>query len=192
MAVLRTRPARDGARLADRARLALVLWLCAVVPALAAPSDLEYAVKATYLYKFTPFVDWPATAFAAPGSPFVICVIGDDPFGQVLTQTVSGQQSHGHPIVIERAAAFTPNMTCQELFAGHASATGADATFRAAAGQSVLTISDGPPGADSAIIHFVVKDGHVRFDIDPAAAQRNGITISSKLLDLAQSYRKAR
>ena len=181
-----------SARLARCARLALALWLCAGFPTQAAAPNLEYAVKAAYLYKFIPFVDWPATAFSAPSSPFVICVIGDDPFGAVLTQTVSGQQAHGHPIVIDRAAAFTPGMNCHELFEGHGPTAGADAAFRAAEGQPVLTVSDNLPGADSAILHFVVKDGHVRFDIDPAAAQHNGITISSKLLDLAQSYRKAR
>src|ERR1700756_4784994 len=45
---------------------------------------LEYAVKAAYLYKFTPFVEWPASAFAGPGSPFNVCVLGDDPFGPAL------------------------------------------------------------------------------------------------------------
>jgi hypothetical protein len=188
MAVLSASSARR--RHTASAGLALALWLCAVVPAMAAQANLEYAVKATYLFKFIPFVEWPATASATPATPFVICVIGEDPFGPVLAQTVSGQQAHGHPIVIEHAAAYTTGMNCQELFVGRGPT--ADAAFRAADSQAVLTVSDNAPGADGAIIHFVVKDGHVRFDIDPAAAQRNGITISSKLLDLAQSYRKAR
>jgi len=53
-----------------------------------AQDSLETAVKATYLYKFAPFVTWPQR----PG-PFVICVVGRDPFGPVLDQAVAGQRA---------------------------------------------------------------------------------------------------
>ena len=35
------------------------------------------------------------------------------------------------------------------------------------------------------MISFVMLDNHVRFDIDDAAARKDGIRISSKLLELA-------
>ena len=34
-------------------------------PLAAQSPNVEYAVKATYLYKFAPFVEWPAGTFAA-------------------------------------------------------------------------------------------------------------------------------
>jgi hypothetical protein len=44
----------------------------------------EYQVKAAMLYKFALFVEWPAKAFATETSPFVACVVGQDPFGKWL------------------------------------------------------------------------------------------------------------
>ena len=43
-------------------------------------AESEYDVKAAYLYKFTKFVEWPEAAFASAEAPFVIGVIGRDPF----------------------------------------------------------------------------------------------------------------
>ena len=53
-------------------------------------------------------------------------------------------------------------------------------------GKPVVTVTDsGLPGRG--LISFVMQDNHVRFDIDAAAAEKNGIRISSKLLDLART-----
>ena len=49
----------------------------------------EFQVKAAYLYKFAPFVDWPANAFPSPASPLVLCVAGEDPFGPMLDRAVA-------------------------------------------------------------------------------------------------------
>ena len=41
----------------------------------------EYQVKATFLYHFSKFVDWPASTFKATNGYLRICVMGKDPFG---------------------------------------------------------------------------------------------------------------
>lgn len=65
-------------------------------------ASLERAVKATYLWKFAPFVEWPANAFKSPDSPFVICVLGGNPFGNFLDEAVAGQRILGRPVLIRR------------------------------------------------------------------------------------------
>ena len=55
-----------------------------LMPAAAQTPSLESAVKAAYLTKFIPFIQWPDTAFASPAAPVTICVLGDDPFGPSL------------------------------------------------------------------------------------------------------------
>ena len=52
-------------------------------PALAAPGSLEMAVKASYLTKFAPFVQWPPRAFAGPFRSFT------------KSQTKTGWDFHG-------------------------------------------------------------------------------------------------
>ncbi|HET6899288.1 MAG TPA: YfiR family protein, partial [Vicinamibacteria bacterium] len=53
-----------------------------------ASSPTEYEVKAAFLYNFARFVEWPPDTFHDGETPFVIAVLGHDPFGSVLDDTV--------------------------------------------------------------------------------------------------------
>jgi hypothetical protein len=158
---------------------------CASPSAASNAPALEYVVKANYLYKFTPFVEWPPRAFSAATSPFNICVVGRDPFGSALDDATRGHTVAEHPIVVHRYAAAAPGMECHLLFASATSSQSIAQIVKAVAGQPVLTVTDQPGG----MIRFVLQNGRVRFDVDAAAAQASGITISSKLLALAVSHR---
>jgi hypothetical protein len=152
-------------------------------PAGAATSSLEMAVKASYLYKFAPFVQWPPRAFTSASSPFRICVAGDDAIGGMLDQAVRGQRMQDHPIAVTRLASVDPATVanCQILFLGKAAAE----MLRGVAGQPVLTVTDRSRGGSGGIIQFVMQGSRVRFAVDIAAANNAGIQISSKLLGLA-------
>ena len=163
----------------------LLLALFATQPGTAAsPASLEKAVKASFLFKFAPFVEWPAEAFTATERNFIICVMGDDPFGAVLNDVVRGQKIRERPVNVRRLAMAGSATGCHILYAGHS--PDADyAPFAALDGQPVLTVADrdgGPPGA---MIAFVMQSGRVRFRIDDSAARTSGLKISSKLLGLA-------
>ena len=158
-----------------------LLALLAAVPggSRAAEPPIEYAVKASYLYKFAPFVQWPAAAFAGPSAPLIICIAGQDPFGHMLDDAVRGQRVNGHPFEVRHVDSVRPSMPCHILYAGG----GAAEALQAVASAPVLTVTDG--GQGGGIIQFVTVQGHVRFAINQAAAAGNGIEISSKLLGLA-------
>jgi hypothetical protein len=174
--------------------MAFVLMASTAAPSLAGDAaSIEYAVKATYLYKLAPFVEWPAQAFPAPASPLTLCVQGEDPFGAVLDRAVAGQRLGAHPIVVRRLEAVDAGSGCQILYAGGGRRQSAADALRAVHGSAVLTVTDGARGTGArGIIHFVLKDNRVRFDIDGEAASENGLTISSKLLSLALSVRLKR
>ena len=59
-------------------------------------------VKAAYLYNFTKFVKWPDKAFENDEAPFVIGVLGKDPFGPILDNTVKGKKVAKRPIKTRR------------------------------------------------------------------------------------------
>src|SRR3546814_18079991 len=78
-----------------RRAAAVAIFLAGTVPTSAAARadpPLERAVKASFLFKFVPFVDWPANAFGSATAPFQICINGQDPFGSVLAEVVRGQR----------------------------------------------------------------------------------------------------
>lgn len=151
---------------------------------------LEAVVKANYLYKFAPFVGWPPRSFAGADSPFNICVLGEDPFGAVLDQAVRGQQVDGRPIVIRRASTAEPGLACHLVFAGRPRGQSTAEMLDVVARQPVLTVTDRSRGVSGGMIQFVLSQGRVRFEIDAAAAEASGVTISSKLQALAVSFRR--
>lgn len=152
--------------------------------------SLEYPVKATYLYKFGPFVEWPDAAFASPSSSVNLCVVGDDPFGGILDRAVAGQQIGERSIVVRRVRTLERDSGCHIAYIAGSDAQSVEEALNAARGTHALTVTDAASDAEAkGIIHFVVQDNRVRFEIDDRAAAENRIAISSKLLNLALSVR---
>jgi hypothetical protein len=171
--------------------IAIAILLLAI-PIHAADRSLEYAVKATFLYKFASFVEWPAGSFEHESSPFNLCVVGGDPFGGRIREAVTGQSVGRHPIVLRELAKVEPNAGCHTLFLSASETHSATEGLNAVSGTPVLTVTDSALGQTAGIIHFVIVDGRVSFDIDDVAAVRNRLVISSKLLALARRVHTAR
>jgi hypothetical protein len=153
---------------------------------------LALAVKAAFLYRFGPFVTWPAEAFAAPDSPFNLCVVGGDPFGALLDRAVDGQQIAGHKIVVVRLKTMASGAHCHLLYIAGVDAAAAQQVEAVLASEPTLTVTDSIGDASAkGMINFVIADNRVRFEIDDAAAKRTGLQISSKLLSLAVAVKAA-
>ncbi len=159
-------------------------WLAA-----AEPEASEYAVKAAYLSKFGQYVEWPASAFPAPGGTATLCVAGEDPFGTVLDKAVAEQTINGRAIVIRRLKTVGRDSSCHILYIARSDKLQPRQVIELVRGNSVLTVSDARV-SEGAIINFVIKDNRVRFDIDDEAAAQNELAMSSKLLSLALSVKR--
>lgn len=178
------RPASRKA-LATLAALTLAASL-APAPATAQAPSLEYAVKANFLYKFGPFVAWPPQAFATAGAPFNVCLLGEDPFGAALDAAVRGQTVGGHPVAVHRLQTVGRFPACHVLYIGR-SAQPRTEVLQLMRGAPVLTVTDERLGPARGLVHFVIRQGRVRFTLDAAGAQSSGLAISSKLLQLSVS-----
>lgn len=166
--------------------LGVLAWLLLLPRPAAQARDtaLADAVKAAYLYKFAPFVAWPGGA-AYPSGAFTICIAGDGRIGPVLSRMVGGQSIGGHPIAVRPWNDGPGPQGCSELYARGRPEQVA-AVLAAVRGLPVLTVTDDAriPAA-TGMVDFVLRDGHVRFAIDNAAATAAGLSVSSKLLSLA-------
>jgi len=159
--------------------------LAAFMPVLSAGADeapLEYAVKATYLYKFAPFVTWPPSI--AQKATFDLCLSGSDDVTKLAPEAAEGQAVNGKPLTIRRLAAGESADTCQILYVAPSPTAGL--LLDTVRNKPVLTITEAA-ATNHGIIGFTVIQHHVRFDIDNALAKNAGLSISSKLLSLANA-----
>lgn len=165
----------------------LALLLCgAVKSALAAGPD-EYQVKAVFLFNFAQFVEWPPESLAAAESPFTICVLGQDPFGDQLDATVRGEAVMGHPLAVKRYRRTEEVESCQILFIGASELGSLDGILAKLGGRAILTVSDIDGSAErGAMIQFSSVSKRLRLRINVAAAKSAGLTLSSKLLRPAE------
>jgi len=168
--------------MAGRAWILTCAMAALITPAVARAEVSDIAVKAAFLPRFARYVTWPSAAHAQASGPIVLCVIGDDPFGNALTQSVASQQVDGRPFVVRHLSSAAGAADCSIAFVDG----GRTAQILVALGrQPILTVTDSRSSAQRGVIHFAVVDGRVRFFIDNAQAQAHGLTISSRLLALA-------
>jgi YfiR/HmsC-like len=149
----------------------------------------QYDVEAAYLYQFVNFVQWPPSKSNAEGpKSFLICVLGRDPFGKTLDDTIKGETLNGMALAARRIASAQEAADCRVLFVS--SSLGSEVThdLDILRRSPVLTASDMPDFLRSGgMIQFVLIDNRVRFEIDVGNAQRAGLTLSSQLLKVALS-----
>jgi hypothetical protein len=157
-------------------------------PALAQPTDVQ--VKAAFLPRFARYVTWPPAAAPKGADPFLLCVVGADPFGPALDQAVRSQLVDGRRIVVRRLETADGAERCHIAFVDGSKSRPVAPMLAAVSARPVLTVTDQAAGGTRGIIHFAVVSGRVRFFIDDAAAAKRGMTISSRLLALAVGVRQ--
>jgi hypothetical protein len=153
----------------------------------AATAPSEYQVKAVFLFNFAHFVEWPADTFPRPDAPFVIGILGSDPFGSTLDDVVRGEAIEHHPFVVRRLHDSGDIGDCNILFVGRTDPGRADEVLSALKGRSILTVSDTDgSGRIGVMIRLVTENNRIRLRIDLAAAKAANLTISSNLLRSAE------
>ncbi len=159
---------------------AIAVSILACGAAFADVSDL--AVKAAFLPRFARYVTWPQSAPAHSAGPIVLCVMGDDPFGTMLNDSIANQRVDGRGFIVRRLSSGSGASNCAIAFVDGVRTSEILASL---AGQPILTVTDSRSSSDHGVIHFTIVDGRVRFFIDNAQAHARGLVISSRLLALA-------
>jgi YfiR/HmsC-like len=150
-------------------------------PAPAGEVRLEYEVKAAFLFNFLKFVEWPPSP---GGTPWVICVLGHDPFGDVLDETVRGKIVNGRRVEVRRYSRISDVKGCNILFIGRADYERAGTPVQ----PGLLTVGEAPGFLKSGgVINFYLEDSRVRFEIRPSVAHAAGLQISAQLLKLGRA-----
>lgn len=147
----------------------------------------EFELKAVFLYHFAQFTDWPANAFPQTNSPIVIGILGEDPFGRVLDETIKGERINGHGFVIKRSARLEDVKDCHLLFISQSENSRLPQIMADLKERSILTVGESERFAQTGgMIRLLTANNKIRLRINTVATKRAQLTLSSKLLRLAE------
>ena len=156
----------------------------------AGDANLEYKIKAGYLYNFTKFVTWPQIN----DKTFNVCILGSDPFG-ALIDPIEKKSAFARSIRIVRlnqadfladsnlktdchilyvSGVNNPKMVFEKI---HASPK-KDETL--VVGESEAFVAEG------GMIGFVNRNGKIKLQINLQSVRQTGLRISAKLLEIAE------
>jgi hypothetical protein len=141
----------------------------------------EHDAKAAFVLKLVNFVQWPSN-----NGDLVIGFIGADATSEALQRLASGKSVNGHGIVVRRLGVDGDLKACQMIFVGASERKNTPSVLERLRGSSVLTVgeSDGF-GQHGGIVNLLLNEGRIRFEVNPHAAERAHLQISSRLLSLA-------
>jgi hypothetical protein len=166
-------------------RLCLIAVL-GVVFLMAAGAQQEYQLKAAFLFNFAKFVEWPAKSFAAPNDPIAICILGQNPFGDALSDAVRGKAWEGRSFTVRLISDISPKSKCQIVFINSSDRQRFRGMVGGLKGAGILTVGDTPGFIeDGGVINFKLEGGKIHFEISAEAAEQAQLSISSRLMSLA-------
>lgn len=147
----------------------------------------EQELKAAALNQVVHFARWPAGAFLDADSPLTIGIYGADPFGTLIDELVRGEVVMGHPVKVVRC--FTPEAAaaCHVIYVSDPEHRSMDRLLRALGDRNVLTVGDDEEFVErGGTISLSVRSSRIHILVNLDAARRSNVTLSSKLLRLAE------
>ena len=144
----------------------------------------EPVVTAAFLLNFVKFVDWPPDVIA-PDAPIVMCM-ADPPVAQAIARALSSRPATARPITLMEVSPGAVPAECGVLYISDLDSRRVTTLIAALKGRSVLSISNIDSFARrGGTIQLFLQDGTMRFSVNPQAAERARLHVSSLLLKLA-------
>jgi len=150
-----------------------------------------YQHKALYLFNFAKYTEWPKTAFPDDKAPFVLGILGNDPFGSDI-DIIKGKTIKGRKLVIRHLKSAQEAANCQLLFICSSETNNLAQIFRAVEHSSVLTIAEAEGFTEqNGMINLVTEQRTpgsqvVTFEINQSAAEKANLRLDTQLLKLAR------
>jgi hypothetical protein len=171
-----------------RAIFATVLLVSSLVLSAQVPSH-EYQLKAAFLFNFTQFVEWPGSSFATDDAPWVIGVLGENPFNTYLEEIVSGEKINGHRVTVNYYKNTDEIKSCHILYINLPDAKKQELALAGLEKRNILTVSDFPSFPQyGGMIRLFTRDNKIKIQVNLEASKAANLVISSKLLKLAEIF----
>ncbi len=152
----------------------------------AVPVNREYTIKASLVSKFIDFLRWPNTPNQETELPkYALCVIGTNKFGNLFS-IAKDEGILKKNIIIYENVPDKVLKKCDIVFVTGKNDDDFQHILKVLNGNPTLIIGESEGyGSLGAGINFIERNNKVKFEINRMALKRQGIEISSFLLNLA-------
>lgn len=145
-----------------------------------AQSSSYEELQAAYLFNFAKYVKWPLE-----GETFVIGIYGEPGIIAFFQKTLEGKKVRGKAIELRIIDSVLKVDDVNILYVPDTSSKKFNAVVRAAAGKSILIVTEDDMIKKGATISFVVEDDKLRFKLKKNVLAQAGLVASDGLLKLA-------
>jgi hypothetical protein len=181
--------------------MAVLRWvtLCVVFGALIPLTSLsaerkglsEQELRAAALYQVLHFTRWPAGTFQSTDQPLVVGIFGEDPFGSLIDELVAGETASGHPIRVVRVFTAEALAQCHVVFVSSKDERAVARVLFLVRDRPVLTVGDAESFCEQGgILALPARNNRIRIVVNLDEAKDANVTLSSKLLRLAQIVKR--
>jgi hypothetical protein len=186
------------ARCDVRHLLALIMWLIisplisgSAAEASAQPSLREYETKALFIFNLIKLTEWPAEVFSSDTSPFVLGVIGKNPFGDAMG-IIAGKKIRDREIQVKEFESMEEaRKQSHVLFINLPEKNSFAELLDQLQGSNVLTVSDLDGFVDKGgMVGIAVEKKHIIFRLNMRALAGSKVVLPSQVLKLAREIRK--
>lgn len=166
----------------------LFFALITISNTLKAQQFTEYELKSAYLFNFAKFIDFPENTFTSARDPFIIGVVGNEAFLDILQTVIKGKTINGRNILAISITQIEDLQNCQIVFFSKTSLNQTIMFLEYLNEKPIVSVGDNIDEfcQRGGIINFTAQNSLKRFEINPNAAQRAKVNISSKLYALAR------
>jgi hypothetical protein len=141
-------------------------------------------VTAAFLLKFVSFVDWPVDVLP-PDAALTMC-LADPPVATAVSRALAGRPATARSINVRQVRTGAVPPECGVLYVSDLDARRTAVLISALRGRSVLAVSDDEDFARrGGTIQLFLENGSMKFSVNPQAAERARLHVSSLLLKLA-------
>lgn len=174
-----------------RVLLLLMLLLCTASVSRAEDSQTRVGrIRSALVYYLVKFVTWPGEEQGEESQePIELCVLGDDPLNDFLTQTVEGKSVRGRPFHVrirESLAAGETLGKCHVLFLSEEYAEKLEEKQFVVPATNVLTVCAArEKRRNHCMVQILERDNRAQIAVDLSLTTSAGFRISSELLEVA-------
>jgi hypothetical protein len=150
-------------------------------------TQLEYKVKAGYLFNFARFITWPTSAFPFTNSPFIIGVLDGGEASPIIRGLMEGKQIDGRPVEVRSVLAETISQDIHVLLVTRAADKSPEELRKLSKSAPLLMVGETDEFAErGGTIGFVRENESVRLTLCLERATESGLKVSSKLASVAR------